>query len=171
MTDFAGSSFASPSSPRPIWATAGAAVAVFGAFVLSLRVGGTAGDWWPPAVAVVGLGLAAGRGPAGGPVLAVWAGALHAAATGGPVGVSVAVGAVLTAAVRALRPSDGRRWLLAGLGGWVWAAAVGATGASAGGGSGAVSWVSLPAAVGLGLACGGVAAAWSGRTGGDRGGW
>ena len=70
------------------------------------------------------LGWAAGRGPIAGAVLVGWAGALHAAATGGPVGVSVAAGAVLLAALRSCGLGRARCWAVAGGLGWVWACAV-----------------------------------------------
>ena len=111
-------------SLRNLWVTVAAGAWLFALFAGRLWSGATAGPWLPPAVLIIGLGWAAGRGPIAGAVLVGWAGALHAAATGGPVGVSVAAGAVLLAALRSCGLGPVRCWAVAGGLGWVWAVAV-----------------------------------------------
>ncbi|WP_171187458.1 hypothetical protein, partial [Alienimonas chondri] len=91
----------SPLPPmRGAAATVAAAFALFLLYCGELRWSGTAGAWAPPATLVIGLALSASLAPIGGAALAVWAGLLHAAATAGPPGLSVAAAATLAAFLR-----------------------------------------------------------------------
>ena len=112
---------------------------------------GGAANWWPPAVLVVGLGLAAGRGGWGGPVVAVAAGVLHAAAANGSIGFSVAGAAVAAWVLGAVPLAPARRWAAAGPAAWGLAEVLAGVG----------DWSArgLPAAIALGLLCGGCSAA------------
>ena len=147
-----------------LFPTFAAAAGLFLAFAATLALPPSVRAWCPPALAVLGLGFAAGRGAWGGAAVVAWAGALFAAAGHSPVGPAVAVGAALTFGLRSLNLAPARRWALAGGLGWVWA---GATAVLAGG-----AWAepaSLPAALLLGTACGGIAAAIRGDRRIDRG--
>ena len=147
-----------------LWKTLLALVACGAAFVVAVAANRTAGAWFPPAVAVVGLGCAAGRGAVGGAVAAVAAGALHAAAAGLPAGPCVIGAAAIAWGLSAVPLTPARRWAAAGVLGWACAGAASNFGGSAG-------WAaaSLPASVLLGLTCGGLAAAFGGAGGSDRG--
>ena len=150
-------------SMRDLWITTAAAAWLFGIFCVRLGTAETVGSWLPPATLVCGLGWAANRGAVGAAVLAAWAGVLHAAATGGPVGVSLAVGAALAAAVRVAGLGPVRSWVAAGLLGWGWSVAVRAAAVALGEGLEPtveilVEYRELTAAAGFGVFRAGVAA-------------
>lgn len=147
-----------------LFGTLVAVAASGGAFAASLAVGDAGGAWFPPAVAVLGVGFAAGLGSVSGAAVAALGGLLHAAATHVPVGPSVAGAAAIAWVLGSLRLAPARRWALAGPAGWGVAGAVETV--SSGNG-----WnlTSLPAAVALGLLCGGAAAAVRFEDGDDRG--
>ena len=154
----------SESPLRGLFGTLLAAAACGAAFWATLAVGGDAGVWFPPAVAVVGVGCAAGRGAVGGAAVAALAGLLHGAATGSPVGACVAATAAVARVLGSLNLAPARRWAAAGVLGWGVAAAVAAVAGSDG-----MNLRSFPAAIVLGLLCGGVAAAVRFGDAGDRG--
>ena len=145
------------SDPSPVRGTLAALLCAAGLFLLftaQLRWGAAAGPWFPPALLIVGIGLAGALSPVGGAAVAAWSGLLHATATGGSPGAAVVAAAVAVAGLRILSSSPARRWAAAGLIGWAAAAAVGffETGSA---GEAVVAWRSLPAAAALGLSCGG----------------
>lgn len=148
----------SPPPLRELLATLIGAALLFALCCVELRWSATLQPWAPPATWIVGLGLAAGRGPLAGAALAGWAGLLHAAATAGSPGVAIAAAAIVSTALRIAFARPARRWALTGPLGWATAAGVAAVGGRLTGNGALFDWSPLPAAIALGLIAAGLAA-------------